>query len=97
MNKILSFLMTSLLAFGLISLSHAQSFILRSNGKSIPVKEQNDVPLSYNLNCYKYSRVTYDGKPLSLEIEASGFDFDNSDWDISPHSYAIKGKRKGDK
>jgi hypothetical protein len=97
MDKTRLTLITVLFLIGLASLTNAQSFKLTSNGNSISVMEQNDVPLSYKLNCYKYTRVTYDGKPLSLEIEASGFDFDNSDWDISPHSYAIKGKRKGDK
>ena len=60
----------------------------------IKVNEQNDVPLSHHLNSYKYARVTYEGKPLSLEIDAVGFEFDDSEWDISPHSYEIKGKKK---
>lgn len=79
------------------SLSFAQSFELLCNGKSIQVNEQNDVPLTYGLNTYKFARVTYSGKPLSLEIATSGFEFSNTDWDISPHSYGLKGVRKGNK
>jgi hypothetical protein len=78
-------------------MSVAQSFNLKCNGKIIKVNEQNDVPLSYGLNTYKYARVAYAGTPLSMEIKVSGFEFSNSDWDISPHSYGIKGTKKGDK
>lgn len=70
-----------------------QTFTLNSNGHPIEVREQNDVPLSYELNTYKYARVTYEGVALQLEVQASGFEFDDEDWDISPHSYNIKGRR----
>lgn len=82
---------------GTMSLSTAQSFDMQCNGNPIPVKEQNDVPLSYELNTYKYARVTYTGNPLAMEITVSGFEFSNGDWDISPHSYGIKGTKKGSK
>lgn len=72
---------------------HGQTFFLKSNERPIVVKEQNDVPLSYELNTYKYARVTYEGVPLKLEVQVSGFEFDDEDWDISPHSYNIKGSR----
>ncbi len=82
---------------GTMSLSIAQSFDMQCNGFPIPVKEQNDVSLSYELNSYKYTRLTYNGNLLTIEITASGFEFNNSDWDISPHSYGIKGTKKGSK
>lgn len=85
------------LSLGLISESQAESFSLKCNGKPVPVMEQNDVPLSYGLNTYKYARVEYSGVPLNLEITASGFEFNDADWDISPHSYGIKGTKKGNK
>ena len=56
------------------TISGAQSFSLQCNGNPILVSEQNDVPLSYGLNTYKYARVAYSGKPLAMEIEASGFE-----------------------
>ena len=77
--------------------SEAQSFSLISNGRSVPVWEQNDVPLSYSLNTYKYSRVVYTGKPLLIEIITSGFKFENTDWDISPHSYELQGIKQNNK
>lgn len=80
-----------------INISIAQSFELSCNGKSIQVNEQNDVPLSYGLNTYKYARVVYEDKPLSLEIEVDGIDFSNNDWDISPHSYKVDGLKNGQK
>lgn len=86
-----------LFLIGLYGISVGQTFKLECNDKIIPVMEQNDVPLSYNLNTYKYARVTYSGEPLSMEITVSGFEFTNSDWDISPHSYGIKGTKAGNK
>lgn len=97
MNKIRLTILAILLVIGSFGFSMAKSFKLLSNERPIPVMEQNDVPLSYGLNCYKYARVTYEGKPLALEIEALGFEFEDSDWDISPHSYGIKGEKKGNK
>jgi hypothetical protein len=96
-NMMRLFLLSGLLVFGAFSFSSAQSFQLRCNGNPIQVNEQNDVPLSYGLNTYKYARVTYGGNPLTLEVTASGFEFSNADWDISPHSYGIKVSRKGNK
>lgn len=87
----------SFIMLGAIKFVGAQTFTLKCNGISIAVKEQNDVPLSYELNTYKYARVTYTGNPLAMEITVSGFEFTNSDWDISPHSYGIKGTKKGSK
>lgn len=92
-----SFLLVNVFVFGMIAISVAQSFNLLCNGKTIRVMEQNDVPLSYGLNTYKYARATYTGNPLFLEIAVTGFEFDNSDWDISPHSYGIKGAKKRNK
>ena len=97
MDKIQLILVTGLFVIGVFGFSHAQSFDLQCNGKTIKVNEQNDVPLSYGVNTYKYARVIWNGSPLSMEIEVSGFEFSNSDWDISPHSYGIKGTKKGDK
>jgi hypothetical protein len=97
MDKTRLTLITVLFLIGLASLTNAQSFKLTSNGNSISVMEQNDVPLSYKLNCYKYARVTYTGKPLSIEIGALGFEFSDADWDISPHSYGLKGTKKANK
>ena len=71
------------------------TFQLMCNGTDIPVFEQNDVPLTYNLNTYKYSRVSYTGQVLKLELFVQGFQFSDLDWDISPHSYKIKGVRNG--
>lgn len=90
-------LLRGLFVFVTIGYSYAQSFDLQCNGKTIQVHEQNDVPLSYELNTYKYSRVTYTGSPLSMEVTTSGFEFSNSDWDISPHSYGIEGVKNGNK
>lgn len=73
----------------------AQPIQLKCNNNSIPVHEQNDVPLSYGLTTYKYARVTYTGKSLNLELTVTGFEFSNTDWDISPHSYEIAGTKKG--
>jgi hypothetical protein len=95
--KIKLFNLTLLFISFVYGFSEAQSFSLVSNGSSIPVWEQNDVPLSYSLNTYKYSRVVYTGKPLLLEIETSGFEFDNTEWDISPHSYGLQGKKQNSK
>jgi hypothetical protein len=64
-KRVQLFLMT-VVAF--IGTATAQSFKLKSNGEAIEVFEQNDVPLSYKLNTYKYTRVVYNGQPLSLEI-----------------------------
>lgn len=86
---------TSTLILGTFSFASAQTFTLQCNGNPINVNEQNDVPLSYGLNTYKYARATYTGDPLLMEIEVDSFDFGNSDWDISPHSYGIKGVKKG--
>ncbi|MFY0653188.1 MAG: hypothetical protein JXQ96_14195 [Cyclobacteriaceae bacterium] len=97
MDKMRFTLLTFLFLIGFLGVSKAQTIKLRSNGDHIPVMEQNDLPLSYGLNCYKYARVTYTGQPLSLEITTTGFEFDDADWDISPHSYALKGKKNGNK
>ena len=96
-NNLKLFLIACVFILGTINISIAQSFDLHCNGNPNQVHQQNDVPLSYGLNTYKYSRVTYAGNPLSMEVTASGFDFSNVDWDISPHSYGIKGKKKGNK
>jgi len=96
-NKIRFTILAVLFVIGTVNLSIAQSFKLICNGEKIQVNEQNDVPLSYKLNTYKFARVTYNGKPLNIEIEASDFEFSNKDWDISPHSYGVKGKKKGNK
>lgn len=94
-NKIKSLSITFIIIFLGLNTLLAQSFLLRCNGRSIPVSEQNDVPLSYKLNTYKYARVTYTGKPLLINVEASDFEFGKKDWDISPHSYGLKGTKKG--
>lgn len=73
----------------------AQTFQLTCNDKPIPICNQNDVPLSYDLDTYKYARVSYFGKPLSLSIEAINFQFGEKEWNISPHSYGIEGTKKG--
>ena len=96
-KRVQVFLMTVVFIFGIIGVTRSQSFKLKSNGETIEVFEQNDVPLSYKLNTYKYTRVVYNGKPLSLEIETLGFEFSDADWDISPHSYGLHGKKKGRK
>lgn len=93
-NNFLGFLFLILL-FPL--LASGQTFELTCNGSTIPVLEQNDVPLSFNLKAYKYARVTYLEKPLRLEITASGFELSDNDWEISPNSYGIKGKKVGNK
>ena len=51
------------------------------------------MPHFYGMNSYKYARITYHGSPLQVEITVSGFDFTNEDWEISPKSYGIKGKK----
>ncbi|WP_171596561.1 glycoside hydrolase family 28 protein [Marinifilum caeruleilacunae] len=94
-KNILQCLLASLFIIICINTTIAQTYTLECNGKTIPVMEQNDVPLSYQVSTYKYSRVSYEGAPLSLRVDCSGFDFNNSDWDISPHSYGIKGTKKG--
>ncbi|MBT7000448.1 MAG: hypothetical protein HN778_20720 [Prolixibacteraceae bacterium] len=91
------FLIFLIFVLGLPGNSTAQSFTFQCNNISIPVLEQNDVPLSYGLNTYKYARITYSEKPLNVQVSVSGFNFSNKDWDISPHSYGIKGTKKGDK
>lgn len=83
--------------FGAIDLAIAQSFELLCNKKTVQIHEQNDVPLSYGLNTYKFARVTYQGNPLKLEVAAHGFTVGHDDWDISPHSYGIKGVIKDGK
>jgi len=96
LNKlILILVIVSLSLFTKISV--AQSFQLTCNGKPVEVMEQNDVPLSYSLNSYKYASLTYSGNPLSVEISATGFNFSNNDWEISPVSYEIKGTKNGNK
>ena len=92
-NKLRLITLSVLFAIGTIHFSIAQSFKLKCNSESIQVNEQNDVPLSYKLNTYKFARVTYKGKPLQIEITASDFEFSNSDWDISPQSYGIEGTK----
>lgn len=77
--------------------NRAATFQLQCNGETIGVSEQNNVPLSYGLNAYKFARLTYTGEVLDIEITASGFDFKASDWEISPRSYQIKGKKSGNK
>ncbi len=93
--------MRVLLAIFLLNLfacqSSSQSYTLTSNGQSIPVYEQNTAPLSYRLDTYKYARVTYQGTPLALEVEALGFQLGEEDWDISPHSYGVEADRIGNK
>jgi len=97
-------LLAGVLVFNVIRVSglefadlQVNTFDLQCNGRSIKVLEQNDVPLSYGLNTYKYSRLNYEGKPLNVEIEVTGFEFSDSDWDISPHNYGITGTKKGNK
>lgn len=87
------FFLCSWLWFAFGFQSFAQQFSLRCNKADIPVKEQNDVPYSYGLNAYKYAQLTYEGKPLSIEITATGFDFSNEDWDILPSSYGLTGTK----
>ena len=96
-NNMKYFLIFLIFVLGLPGNSTAQSFTFQCNNISIPVLEQNDVPLSYGLNTYKYARITYSEKPLNVQVSVSGFNFSNKDWDISPHSYGIKGTKKGDK
>jgi hypothetical protein len=86
-----------LFIFAVAGNSFSQSFKLQCNGEIIQVLEQNDVPLSYGLNTYKYARVEYNGEPLNMEITVSGFEFNNSDWEISPKSYGIEGAKTGNK
>lgn len=76
---------------------NAQPFQVTSNGESVPVYEQNTAPLSYGLDTYKYARLTYDGQPLSVQVEAADVEVGKDDWDISPHSYGIEGKKEGNK
>ncbi len=95
--KFRSHFIAFIITFGLVNPGLAHSMKLQCNGVDIQVMEQNDVPLSYGLNTYKYARVTYTGTPLLLEISVSGFEFENSDWDISPHSSGISGAKQGDK
>ncbi|MEQ9288024.1 MAG: glycosyl hydrolase family 28 protein [Cyclobacteriaceae bacterium] len=97
MNKIQLIIIAILFGLGPLGFSKAPYFKLQCNESPIQVMEQNDVPLAYGLNCYKYARVTYEGKPLALEVEALGFEFDDSDWDISPHSYGVVGEKQGNK
>jgi hypothetical protein len=82
------------LFIGAKSESFAQNFQLKCNKQIIEVTEQNDMPISMELNSYKIARLSYNGLPLSINVTALDFDFIDSDWDISPHSYGIKGLKK---
>jgi hypothetical protein len=88
-NLIKSILITILLGIGQSSI--AQTFSLSCNNLPVPVVEQNDVDLSYQLNSYKYSQLVYDGKPLEITISANGFTVGANDWEISPKSYNVSG------
>jgi polygalacturonase len=88
-------LILGVLLSAMARISVAQTFKLKCNGQEIEVLEQNDVPFSYGLATYKYARAVYEGIPLDMEITVDGFEFDHSDWDISPHSYGIQGVKRG--
>ena len=84
-----------LIAFTGILTVKAQTFKLESNGVNLAVLEQNNVPLFYGLETYKYVRLTYLGKPLKVVVKTKGFEFNDAEWSISPKSYNIKGLRAG--
>ncbi len=75
--------------------SKAQTFKVFADGKNIEVYEQNDVPLTHGLSSYKFARVTYRGKPISIKLQSSDFYFNESEWSISPKRYNIKGEKSG--
>lgn len=87
------YLFLFLIAFGIGFEASSQKFSLQCNENPVPVFEQNDVPLSYGLNTYKFARITYAGSPVKVEITAEDFDFSDSDWEISPKSYRITGTK----
>ena len=96
-NRIRFTSLVVLYIFAVVGNSFSQSFKLQCNGKPVRIMEQNDVPLSFGLNTYKYARVTYSGNSLDMEIMVSGFEFSNSDWGISPKSYGIEGTKTGNR
>ncbi len=94
MQSVLAMKMKYILITGIVLLMSlnviAQSFTVSCNGKSVPVYEQNDVPASYKLSSYKYTRLTYKGEPLNVSITAD-FSVTAGDWDIAPYSYQLQG------
>lgn len=66
-------------------------FTLTCDDVQIPVFEQNDVDLSFNLNAYKYTQLTYKGQPLNIAVHVSGFTVGANDWEISPRSRGVQG------
>ena len=97
LSKLYAIFFIYVFVFVAVEKSSAQAFQLKCNEKPIQVMEQNDVPISYGLDSYKYAQVIYSGNPLLLEITTSGFDFTESDWEISPYSYNIQGVKTGSK
>jgi polygalacturonase len=94
-HKSLGFILIVFALFiGSKSYSFAQNIQVQCNKQTIEVTEQNDMPLSMELNSYKIARLSYHGNPLSIRVKALDFDFDDNEWDISPHSYGIKGHKK---
>lgn len=67
------------------------NFTLTCNDEQIPVFEQNDVDPKYNLRSYKYTQLIYDGKPLNIAVQLSGFTAGPNDWEISPRSRGVQG------
>ena len=78
-----------------ISITNAQSFEVYADNNLIKVNEQNDNPLDLGLSTYKFSRITYTGKPISINIKVTDFEFKENDWSISPKRYKIEGTKSG--
>jgi hypothetical protein len=85
----------TILFFSFVVKLNAQSFKVFADDNRVEVFEQNDVPLNLGLSAYKYVRIPYSGRPISIKIESSGFAFDASDWSISPKRNKIKGVKSG--
>ena len=54
-----------------ISITNAQSYEVYADNNLIKVNEQNDNPLDLGLSTYKFSRITYTGKPISINIKVT--------------------------
>ncbi len=70
----------------------AQTYTLTCNDHQIPVMQQNDVPMSYNLNSYQYAQLVYEGTPMNISVNVKGYHVLENDWEISPKSRNIQGK-----
>ena len=92
--KVLRFLFC-LLLISFFSISNAQSFEVYADNSYIKVNEQNDNLLDLGLSTYKFSRITYKGKPIRINIKVIDFEFKENDWSISPKRYKIKGVKSG--